>query len=208
MPRLFTALRLPPSIAMQLSLLKGGLNGARWIDTENYHVTLAFFGDVDRHVANDMALALGGIDRYAFELRIDRLDAFGNGKPRALYARIEPVPALMELQAEIERLARRHGVPPDRRKFLPHVTLARLKGTAPHEVAHFIHSRGGYTSPQFAVDGFELLSSKASIGGGPYITEEHYALSDFGEDEDEALEEGFGTGGHGGPVMSATFSSR
>lgn len=206
MPRLFAALRLPPSIAMQLSLLRGGLNGARWIDTENFHITLAFFGDIDRHIANDLALALGGIDRHAFDLRIDRLDAFGNGKPRALYARIEPVAALMELQSEIERLAKRHGVPPDRRKFLPHVTLARLKGTAPHEVAHFIHSRGGYTSPSFAVDRFDLLSSKASIGGGPYITEEHYPLNDVSGGTDAPGQNG--AYGYTGAVMGYSAGSR
>ena len=40
MPRLFTGLEVPPEIAESLSMIRGGLVGARWIDTENYHVTL------------------------------------------------------------------------------------------------------------------------------------------------------------------------
>ena len=47
MPRLFTALEIPRNAAMSLSLLRGGLPGARWIDVENYHITLRFIGDVD-----------------------------------------------------------------------------------------------------------------------------------------------------------------
>ena len=41
MPRLFTALEIPRDAALSLSLLRGGLPGARWIDVENYHLTCA-----------------------------------------------------------------------------------------------------------------------------------------------------------------------
>ena len=47
MPRLFTALEIPRDAALSLSLLRGGLPGARWIDVENYHITLRFIGDVE-----------------------------------------------------------------------------------------------------------------------------------------------------------------
>ena len=54
MPRLFTALEIPRSAAMSLSLLRGGLPGARWIDVENYHITLRFIGDVDGRTADEI----------------------------------------------------------------------------------------------------------------------------------------------------------
>ena len=47
MPRLFTGVELPPDIGQALASLRGGLPGARWIDPENYHLTLRFIGDVD-----------------------------------------------------------------------------------------------------------------------------------------------------------------
>ena len=47
MPRLFVGLEIPREVAQALSLLRGGLSGARWIDPENYHLTLRFAGDVD-----------------------------------------------------------------------------------------------------------------------------------------------------------------
>ncbi len=178
MPRLFSALKVPPSIAMQLSEIRGGLNGARWIDPENYHITLRFYGDIDRHTANDLALALSGIERHALELEVDRLDAFGNAKPRSLHAAIRQTTELMELQGEIERIAQRLKLKPEKRKFCPHITLARLSGTLPGEVALFIASRGGFYSLPFDVGSFELLSSRDSIGGGPYQTEARYDLLD------------------------------
>ena len=55
MPRLFTGLEIPASLGESLSLLRGGLPGARWIDAENYHLTLRFIGDVDDDIAQEVA---------------------------------------------------------------------------------------------------------------------------------------------------------
>lgn len=183
MPRLFCALSLPASLSRQLSELRGGLNGARWIDPENFHITLRFFGDMDRHSANDLVLALSGIERFAMELEVDRLDVFGGSRPRNLHAAIRQTPALMDLQAEIERIARRLKLKTENRKYSPHITLARLNGTTPLEAAGFIASRGGYHSPPFDVTAFDLLSSKDSIGGGPYISEQRFELKNLAESE-------------------------
>jgi 2'-5' RNA ligase len=46
MPRLFTGVELPPDVALDLSIMRGGIEGARWIDPESYHVTLRFMGDI------------------------------------------------------------------------------------------------------------------------------------------------------------------
>lgn len=178
MPRLFTAIELPASVSLQLSLLRGGLTGARWIDPENYHITLRFFGDIDRHKAHDLSLALSASGRSAFDLEISRLDVFGNAKPHALIASIKPSQALREIASEHERIAQRLHLRPDSRKFTPHITLARLKGASPRALADYLAARGGYSSLPFTVREFQLLSSKASIGGGPYITEEAYDLED------------------------------
>mgnify|MGYP003334847552 CR=1 FL=1 len=65
--------------------------------------------------------------RGGFELRLDGLSAFGGRKPRALVASAAPQQAMMELQAEHERLLQRVGLEPEGRKFAPHVTLARAR---------------------------------------------------------------------------------
>ncbi|NMA98224.1 MAG: hypothetical protein GX970_08965, partial [Phyllobacteriaceae bacterium] len=66
MPRLFTGLEIPPDIGFALSLKRGGLMGARWIDPDDYHLTLRFIGDVDGQTADDIA---DGLDRLSNSMR-------------------------------------------------------------------------------------------------------------------------------------------
>ena len=54
MPRLFTGIEIPPEITLALSQFRGGLPGARWVDPENYHLTLRFIGDIDDRMADDV----------------------------------------------------------------------------------------------------------------------------------------------------------
>ena len=176
MPRLFTGLEIPPSVSQSLAMMRGGLPGARWIDPENYHITLRFIGDIDGALAREIAGMLGRVHRRPFELRVNGLLSFGGRKPRAVVATVSPVPALMELQAEHERLLQRLGLEPEGRKYTPHVTLARLRDSSSHEVADYLAARGYFPAPSFEVSRFVLFSSRASVGGGPYIAEEAYPL--------------------------------
>jgi 2'-5' RNA ligase len=176
MPRLFTAIEIPPGVAQALDMLRGGLPGARWIDRENYHITLRFLGDVDDVVAREAAYALGQVKRMSFDLHLDGLASFGGRKPRAVVAQVAPMPALLELQGEQERLMRRIGLAPEPRKFLPHVTLARLRTSSSLDVADYLSSRGYFRTAPFPVSRFVLFSSRASTGGGPYVAEASYPL--------------------------------
>lgn len=177
MPRLFTALEIPRDAALSLSLLRGGLPGARWIDVENYHLTLRFFGDIEGHVADEVANALDRVRRPAFSLALSGVGAFGSKKPHAVWAGVSASPDLAALQAEIERICQRLGLPPDPRKFSPHVTLARLRNTAPQDVAHYLSARGNFATAPFKVGRFVLMSSRESVGGGPYVVEEAWPLT-------------------------------
>lgn len=178
MPRLFTGLSVPDQIIDTLSALRGGLSGARWISAENYHITLRFLGDIDEGTAHDAFLILGRIERTIFPVTIDGITVFGGDRPRALVAKIVSSPALMELQAEHERLLRRLGFPAETRKFTPHITLARLRDTSPFELANFLGMISHVPRLTFEVDSFEVFSSRASIGGGPYVIEASYPLRD------------------------------
>src|ERR1700730_8876794 len=142
MPRIFTGLEIPAEIGRELSMLRGGLPGARWIDPENYHLTLRFIGDVDDVLAQEIASLLDQVDRRAFELRLNRLDSFGGRGAGAVIAAAAPVAPLIELQAEHERLMQRMGLEPEGRKYTPHVTLARLRDSSSHQVADYLSARG------------------------------------------------------------------
>ncbi len=177
MPRLFTALEIPSSAAMSLSLLRGGLPGARWIDPENHHITLRFIGDIEGHVADEIANALDRVHRPGFELSLTGVGVFGSRKPHAIWAGVSQSPALTALQYEIERICQRLGLPPDPRKFMPHVTVARLRNADAGAVAAYLSSRGNFRTAAFDVTRFVLMSARNSVGGGPYVVEEAWPLS-------------------------------
>jgi 2'-5' RNA ligase len=176
MPRLFTGLEIPADVGQTLSNLRGGLPGARWIDPENYHVTLRFIGDIDGVSANEIASMLFRVNRRPFEVKVQGLTSFGGRKPRAVVATIAPSRPLIELQAELERLMQRIGLDPEGRKFIPHVTLARLHDASSQDVADYLSVRGYFPSKVFTAERFVLFSSRASTGGGPYVVEDSYDL--------------------------------
>ena len=176
MPRLFTALEIPFEIGQSLALLRGGLPGARWVAPENYHLTLRFIGDIDDTLATEIADLLDKVERPAFDLQIDGLDSFGGNKPRAVVAAVPAVTQLVELQADHERIMQRIGLQPER-KYKPHVTLARLRDTSSRQVAEFLSTRQPFRSSSFPVSRFVLYSSRASVGGGPYVIEAEYPLA-------------------------------
>lgn len=176
MPRLFTALEIPQSAALSLSLLRGGLPGARWIDRENFHITLRFIGDVDHRTADDLINGLDRVHRTQFDLSLVGAGLFGSRKPHSIWAGVQPSPQLNALQADIERVCQRIGLPPEPRKFTPHVTLARLKNARVDDVVHYMNGRGNFAAGPFTVTRFVVMSSRDSVGGGPYVVEEAYPL--------------------------------
>lgn len=180
MPRLFTALEVPRNVAMSLSLLRGGLPGARWIDVENYHITLRFIGDVDGRTADEIVDRLDRIERPEFQTSLTGIGSFGSKKPHSVWAGVAASPELYALQAEIERICQRIGLAPDPRKFMPHVTLGRLKNCRLDDVVHYLAGRGNFYTAPFSASRFVLMSSKESVGGGPYLTEEIFPLRETG----------------------------
>jgi 2'-5' RNA ligase len=178
LPRLFTGIEVPADVGFRLSLKRGGLQGARWIDPENYHITLRFIGDVDHQTANEVTDALDRlVDSEAFPVRLSQLGSFGGDKPRALFAAAEMNVAMQRLQAAQERVLQMLGLDPDGRKFVPHVTLARLRGCSALELAQFMAFAGRFEPLEFPVGRFVLFSSKDSVGGGPYLVEQAYPLA-------------------------------
>lgn len=176
MPRLFVGLELPEMVRMRLSLVRGPLPGAKWIDPEDMHLTLRFAGDVDNRQADELVGFLDGIELTPFEVMIREVGAFGGRDPRVIYAGVEPSPELEQLQRAVERACRSAGMAPETRSFKPHVTLARLRGTRPDVVADFLGSRGSLAVGPITVDQFVLFSSKPRVGGGPYVVENVFPL--------------------------------
>ncbi|MCE9648340.1 MAG: RNA 2',3'-cyclic phosphodiesterase [Parvibaculum sp.] len=174
MIRLFTALEIPDGIATRLEALQQGFEHARWIERENFHITLRFIGDIPENIAADVDEALAEIPFEPFELELEGVGEFGGAKPHALWAGVKPAEALKRLQARHESALRRAGLPPDTRKYIPHVTLARLRAAEAPEVYRFIAANNLFATPKFEVTRSVLFSARGGTGGGPYVAERFY----------------------------------
>lgn len=178
MPRLFTGLEVPSDVAQALALKKGALRKSRWIEPSEYHITLRFVGDVEVPVAEALQAGLAAAKaRPPFTVTLNGLAAFGGNKPHSIYASVASNRELSDLKAEHEQIARQAGIGPEPKKFVPHVTLARLsRGSEPPAVAAYLGESGFFAPLSFQVERVVLFSARESTGGGPYVVEAAYPL--------------------------------
>lgn len=191
MLRLFVALTLPADVRERLRGLMGGLPGARWVPVENLHLTLRFIGEVDEGAAADLDAELARAPFTPFTLTLEGVGVFGaSRRPRSLWVGVAPSAALDILQGRVEAAAQRAGRPAETRKFMPHVTLARLTGGG-DRLGRFLASNGLFRAGPFDVGGFSLMRSR--LGGGDPVYDEVYrygADAQDGEDWTDGLENG------------------
>lgn len=175
--RLFTALALPEEVREELSAICSGVPGARWIPPENMHLTLRFIGEVDNALARDIDDMLLGLTGKGFELTLSGVDVFTDG-PRitSLWAGVEANEALNRLQGKVEQAVIRAGLPPERRKFKPHVTLARGRIENGRKLQQFMSHNALLKIGPFRVEDFVLFSSFLSQSGPLYTEEASYPL--------------------------------
>jgi len=176
MMRLFVALALPDPVAESLLALEGGVPGARWCDRAQLHLTLRFIGEVDGRDAMAIDDALATIRAPRFTLELKGVGEFGSRTPRALWAGVRDGSAVAHLNRKIESALQRIGLPPEPRKFVPHVTLARLRGSPRDRVITFLAAHALYASEPFEIGAFILYSSTLTPQGSLYRPERAYRL--------------------------------
>lgn len=183
MLRLFVALPLPAPVRMRLSLLAGGIPGARWVPQESYHITLRFIGEVDGGTAQDIDTALRRVSASRFDLDLSGLDTFGQGEAaRLLWVGVQRHPALLDLRERVEAALRLVGIAPDPQKYIPHVTLARLKKPPVAALMRQIAAQSPLRLPPVAFDRFNLYSSWSQADGPFYREEAVYPLQGAEDD--------------------------
>ena len=128
MPRLFVALDLPDSVKRSLEPLAKGLGDVRWSTPDQQHLTLRFIGEVGNGAVPEVVEALATVPAMPFALTLEGLGHFPpRGEPRVLWVGVQKSAELARLKRRIDRALEQAGIPPDGRKFAPHVTLARFR---------------------------------------------------------------------------------
>ena len=173
MLRLFVGVDLPPEIKLSVSLIATGVPGAKWVDAGNYHLTLRFIGEIDEGQAEDVDAALGQIRAPRFDLALATVGHFGL---RQLWVGVERNDTLQHLHGKIESALTRLGFATEERRYTPHVTLARLKGTSEARLQAYLTQHALYREPPFRVDHFSLIASYLTKSGAIYEDQADYPL--------------------------------
>ena len=180
MPRLFIALPVPEEISDELVTLQSGVPDARWVQAENFHVTLCFAGEVHGATMRDLEEELGDISGPRFPVAVSGVEQFSSGKqPKALVALVQKNDRLDWLQQKVSTVARNCGITVEHRKFRPHVTLARFSSGAEtgHHIAQFMASHSTFQAGPWLADHFALYSSRQNRSGSVYREEAAYDLT-------------------------------
>lgn len=177
MLRLFAGLSVPILLRQRLTTLQGGIEGARWTERENFHITLTFIGDVDEITAEGVDEALQSVKVEPFRLALKGADIFDKaGVPSVLWMGVSQSGHLHRLKEKIDRALYTARLPFENRKYVPHVTLAYLKNAEEAKVAAFIQQNSLFATEEFDVTEFILYRSRQTKHGAVYEELMEYPL--------------------------------
>ena len=186
MMRAFLALPLPEPLVQRLMLVQQMLPlprpAARAVAPENLHLTLVFLGEQPEPVLVDLHHALERLSVPGFALRLRGIDGFGGQAPRSLHAGCAPCPGLEHLQRKLTNAARGAGIALERRRFVAHVTLARLnwRQLAPPEAERLSQAVAGaqdFSAGPAMIEAFALFRSHLGRSGAHYEELARYPLA-------------------------------
>jgi len=167
--RIFVALPLAEDAASALDQIAQTLPAGDPVPEENWHITLAFAADVAEDTVEEFGLNLSGIAVPRFAWQIDGFGVFGAAKPRQIHAQVAENSALTELHHQVRRAARNAGLILRHRRFVPHVTISRLR-RAPLDIraADWLASNATRRLGPFVAREFTLFESELYPDGPRY----------------------------------------
>jgi 2'-5' RNA ligase len=166
MKRLFVAISPPEELCRDIADLARAVPGGRPVPPEQLHLTLKFIGEVEGGKLLDIKEALTEILRPAFSLSLRGVGFFPpRGMPKVVWVGIEPGEEVDRLRRDIEKTLFAAGIPKEQQKFVPHLTLARLKDANISRLQGFMAGNSLLRSPPFAVTAFTLFSSQLTAKG-------------------------------------------
>lgn len=163
--RLFAAVDPPPAAVASLASFLGDERDAelRWVATEQWHLTLAFYGEVDETRAETLT---AGLERAAARSRPMPLRLAGAGtfprqpvKARVLWVGIDgEVDEMRRLADRCAGAGRRARIAMEDRKFRAHLTLARARVGAV-DATGLATRLSTYVGPWWTASSFRLVRS-------------------------------------------------
>ncbi|MDT7652255.1 MAG: 2,3-cyclic 3-phosphodiesterase [Pseudonocardiales bacterium] len=171
--RLFVALTPPPNVVSELSIATEALRaeqpGLRWALPDQWHLTLAFLGEVGEGATSDLVERLGRVAGRSPPLLLS-LGGAGRFGDRVLWTRVRgETDRLRRLAASAQAAARRARLRVEDRPYRPHLTVARARGGADLQPA--VAALAGFEGTPWTADELHLVCSY--LGAGPGGTARH-----------------------------------
>jgi 2'-5' RNA ligase len=178
MIRLFIAIDIPDSVKEQIANICYGIPRARWVPMDQLHLTVRFIGEAEEAVFEDLRLELEHVNADSFELTLKGVGFFPPRRdPSVLWVGVEENDLLVQLANRIDPVLRQVGIEPEKRKFHPHITIARFKDPQPAaQVMPFIMQQALFAAPSIPVKEYHLYSSKLTGNGAIHTIEASYRL--------------------------------
>ncbi|MCY1128166.1 RNA 2',3'-cyclic phosphodiesterase [Frigidibacter sp. RF13] len=177
--RLFLAIPLPEPVATRLAEVALRLKVGRPLPEENLHLTIAFLGEQREPALEELHCELERLHQPALPVTFGPLGTFGDS-PGTVHAEVQLSPGLKALHRSVMGAVRGAGITLERRRFRPHVTIARLpRHPAPGdhaEVARFLGVHAATPLPDFTADRLILYRSWLRPEGSLYEDLADYPL--------------------------------
>ncbi|HEX2931958.1 MAG TPA: RNA 2',3'-cyclic phosphodiesterase [Candidatus Binatia bacterium] len=184
--RVFCAIELPEATRVRLmehiAKLRTQLPETRasWSRESNIHLTLKFIGELSRGLVPkfESAISRAVLGKAPFPILISGNGAFPNRRdPRVIWIGIQdPNEALGELQLRLEAESEREGFPKEKRRFHPHLTLARLRHSEGARDLAQAHEALTFPAEEIIVNELVLIRSELSSSVSKYTAISRHAL--------------------------------
>ena len=190
---LFVGVDFPPEIKRRIAMLCNGLPGALWREESQIHLTVRFVGSVDGGVFADVRDELSRVRMDPFHIILNGIGFFPpRREPQTIWVGVEKNESLIQLHDCVDWAIIRCGIPPEKRKYAPHVTIGRfgagpVKSAKPNKLAQYLSEYSLFKTEPIRVDRFHLFSSARSNEGPIYLSEAEYPLTREGVINDEDL---------------------
>ena len=165
--RLFVAIDLPDSTrvaGINASTYQGGV---RWMEPDQMHLTLGFFGDMREDIELKLREKLSAIGFGAFFLPVNGVGAFSSkGAPKIIWIGVGKAhPHLFQIHKRVQEAALAVGIEPELRPWHPHITIARCRDVSAQALRKFLQSNAEFDTGMIRVDAFHLYSSNLTPAG-------------------------------------------
>jgi 2'-5' RNA ligase len=154
-----------------------GLENVRWTPIENHHITLNFLGDVKPNLLPDIIESLEEISVPAFELSLKKIDIFEHSGNGVIYLGTDTPKEIFSLNKKIFHSLNSLNLQLQNKKYIPHITLGRFKGTPQPDLLNYLKEFANYHTEKFLIDEYCLFSSQLKPTGPIYIEERNFILN-------------------------------